>query len=168
MAEFSRPLVLDLVPREGRREALSATDAERRALAGRLGIPAVEQLEAELVVRPDAAGGILVEGRLRAAVVQNCVVTLEPVPERIDEAVDWRVPPPGMTAEEAFGEVEADGPEDVEAENGVLDLGEALAQQLALALDPYPRAPGAELDPRVAGDGQGGAFGALGKLRRPD
>ena len=168
MTEFSRPLPLSAVPREGRRESLAATPAERAALAARLAIPAVERLEAALELRAEADGTVRVRGRLRAGVVQSCVVSLEPVAEEIDEAVDWRVPPPGLSAEDAFGEVEAEGPEDVEAEGDVLDLGEALAQQLALALDPYPRAPGAELDPRAGGEGPRGAFGVLAGLRRAD
>lgn len=50
--------------------------------------------------------------------------------------------------------------------NGMLDLGEAAAEQLGLALDPYPRAPGAVL-PEIEDDSDEGPFGALGALRRP-
>ncbi len=166
--EFSRPLPLAAVPAAGRTETLAATPDECRALAARLALPAVRRLDARLELRPEPGGAVRVRGRLRAAVVQSCVVSLEPVPQEIDEPVDWRVPPPGLSAEEAFGEVEAEGPDDVEAEDGVLDLGEALAQQLSLALDPYPRAPGARLDPRDAGEPDRGPFGALLPLRRAD
>jgi hypothetical protein len=66
------------------------------------------------------------------------------------------------------GREPADGPDDldeIETENDVVDLGEAVAEQLALALDPYPRAPGAELPPEAV-DPEAGAFGALAALRR--
>jgi len=46
-----------------------------------------------------------------------------------------------------------------------LDLGEAVAQQLAVALDPYLRAPGAMLEDPKAAEGPGGAFAVLEALR---
>jgi hypothetical protein len=39
----------------------------------------------------------------------------------------------------------------VPIEGGSIDLGEAVAETMALALDPYPRAPGAEAALRAAG-----------------
>ncbi|UFN50672.1 DUF177 domain-containing protein [Roseomonas sp. OT10] len=167
--EFSRPLVLSTVPEGGRRLTLSATAEERAALARRLDLVSLDRLDAEAEIRPERGpGGIYrVTGRMRAAVVQSCVVTLEPVPQEVEESLDWRVIP-GGTAEEDEGEAPedmAEGPEDVEAAGGVLDVGEALAQQLSLALDPYPRAPGAALDPGGAGDSRS-PFAALSRLRR--
>jgi uncharacterized metal-binding protein YceD (DUF177 family) len=138
--EFSRPLRLGLVGPEGRREVLEADGAECAALARRLGISAVELLRAELLLRPDADGAVRVEGRLAATVVQTCVVTLEPVEQRIDEAVALRFLPEGREPQE-----EPDETDELATRNGVADLGEAMAEQLALALDPYPRAPDAVL-----------------------
>jgi hypothetical protein len=66
------------------------------------------------------------------------------------------------------GREPADGPDDpdeIESADGIADLGEAVAEQLALALDPYPRAPDAELPPE-ANDEAAGAFAALAALRR--
>lgn len=167
MAEFSRPVTIAAIPLDGRREKIAASPAECLSLAERLGLLDVNHLEADLRIRPESDGTVRVRGRLRASVVQSCVVSLAPVPEEIDEAVDWRVPPPGLSAEEAFGEVEAEGPEDVEAEDGLLDLGEASAQQLALALNPYPRAPGAQMETDGIDEASRGPFGALAKLKRP-
>ncbi|MBD0275271.1 MAG: DUF177 domain-containing protein, partial [Acetobacteraceae bacterium] len=144
--EFSRPLSLGLVGPDGRREVLEADAAERAALARRFGIPAVESLRAELRLRPEADGAVRAEGRLAAEVVQSCVVTLEPVAQRVDEAVALRLLPAGAEPRD-----EPDGPDDIPSEDGVVDLGEAVAEQLALALDPYPRAPGAAL-PAEAND----------------
>jgi uncharacterized metal-binding protein YceD (DUF177 family) len=92
-------------------------------------------------------------------VVQECVVTLEPVAQRVAEEIAFRLLPAGREA--------ADGPDDldeIETEDDVADLGEAVAEQLALALDAYPRAAGAELPPE-ARDEASGAFGALAALR---
>jgi hypothetical protein len=59
-------------------------------------------------------------------------------------------------------------PDDLPAEAGAVDMGEALAQQLSLALDPYPRAPGAELPAEATDGGAHGPFAALAKLKRPE
>lgn len=158
--EFSRPLALGRVGPEGRREVVEADAAEREALARRFGIPSIGRFRAELLLRPEPDGSVRAEGRLEAEVVQSCVVTLEPVPQRVEEAVTLRFLPPGREPDE--------GPEEVDevetGQDGTADLGEALAEQLALALDPYPRAPGAAL-PEAATDAPAHPFAALGRLR---
>ena len=158
--EFSRPLPLGLVGPEGRREVLEADEAERAALARRFGIPAVESLRAELRLSPDADGAVRAEGDLRAAVVQTCVVTLEPVPQTVEEPVALRLLPPGREPSDDPDE-EAD---EVPTRHGVADLGEAVAEQLALALDPHPRAPGAALPAEASEPGEH-PMAALAKLR---
>lgn len=158
--EFARPLALGLVGPAGRQEALEATQAECAALAHRFGIFGVERLSAALRLAQAPDGAVLAEGRLSAAVTQACVVSLEPVPELIDVPIAFRLLPPGQE--------EADGPEDLDeiaCPDGIADLGEAVAEQLALALDPYPRAPEAEL-PAAAREGPESAFAALAALRR--
>ena len=158
--EFSHLLVLNNVPAEGLALRLEADAPARARLAERLGLLALHALSAELRLQPEPQGCIGVRGELHAAVEQACVVTLEPVPQRVDEPVAWRLLPAGM--EPTDGD---DDPDDIETEAGVADLGEALAQQLSLALDPYPRAPGAELP----ADGQfgpaAGPFAALARWR---
>lgn len=139
--EFSRTLPWVAVGPEGRRQRVEANEQERAALARRFGIPAIHAFSAELELREEKSGGIRARGRLRAEVVQSCVVTLEPVTQSLDEPVDLRFLPPGADLSD-----DPDGPDEIETEErGVMQLGEALAEQLSLALDPYPRAPGAEL-----------------------
>ena len=134
------------------------------------------RLRAVLRLRPEAggpqAGGtVIARGRLEAEVTQTCVVTLEPVEQRVAEEIALRLLPPGREAQ--------DGPEEMDeieaAPDGTVDLGEAVAEQLSLALDPYPRAPGAVLPELGEGDGDGAAapaeekpnpFAALAALRR--
>lgn len=162
--EFSRPVSLARIPPAGREERLAATPGECAALARRFGIPAVNRLVALLRLRPEAGDAVWVEGRLSAEVVQECVVTLAPVTQAVEEAVALRILPPGA----GFSE-DPEGPDEIEAEGDVADLGEALAEQLALALDPYPRAAGASLDAPGGAEGEGpppgGPFAGLAALR---
>lgn len=169
--EFSR--LVRLTP-DAREVTLEATAAERAALAGRFGILGIGALSATLRLQPEPGGSVRVRGRLRAEVEQACVVTLEPVVQQVDAPLDLRI------LEE--GEVPADddpeSPDEIESAGGQVDLGEAVAEQLALALDPYPRAPGAsmpELDPpepepeaapESAPDGRPNPFAKLAKLRQ--
>jgi uncharacterized metal-binding protein YceD (DUF177 family) len=99
---------------------------------------------------------ILAEGRLRARVVQTCVVSLDDFTAEIDEHFRVRFVPAGQESDDP--DPEAD--DEIGYTAGALDLGEAAAEQLALVLDPYPRAPGAEL-PEVESDGQEHPFAAL-------
>jgi uncharacterized metal-binding protein YceD (DUF177 family) len=138
--EFSRIVPIGMVGRQEKREELQATAPECAALAVRFGILAVNGLTASLRLRQESGGAVRVRGRLAAKVVQACVVTLEPVPQKIDEPVDLRFVPEGAEVED-----DPEGPDEIPIRNNVLELGEALAEQLALALDPYPRAPGASL-----------------------
>lgn len=162
--EFHRPIPLARLPEEGREERLLATPAECVALARRFGIPAVNRLEATLRLRPEPGGSVAVSGRLSAEVVQDCVITLEPVTQAVEEEVSLRILAPGQEPSD-----DPEAPDEIPAEDGAADLGEAIAEQLSLALDPYPRAPGAAL-PGAGQDGQAtpaGPFAALSGLRRP-
>ena len=159
--EFSRFLQLGAVRREGQQLELVASPAECAALATRFGIPGVASFRTVLQLAPEQDGAIRVEGRLIAQVTQECVVTLEPVPQRVSETVVVRLLPPGREPDEGPGD-----PDEIEsAPDGSIDLGEVMAEQLALALDPYPRAPGAEL-PGEAQDPEEHGFAALSRLRR--
>ncbi|MBY0337106.1 MAG: DUF177 domain-containing protein [Acetobacteraceae bacterium] len=160
--EFSHPLVLERVPRGGLRLRLAADAAARERLAKRFGLLSLGRLEAELALRPVEGGRVAVTGRLSAAVEQPCVVTLEPVAQEVEEAVEWLLLPDGIEPTE---DLDSEGPDEIESEAGVADLGEALAQQLSLALDPFPRAPGAELPEAYRGEDTG-PFAALARLRK--
>ena len=138
--EFSRHLPLARLPEEGREERLKASPAECAALAHRFGIPAVNRLEAVVRLQPESGGGVSVTGRLSAEVVQECVVTLEPVTQAVEEEVALRI----LGPEEEPSD-DPDAPDEIPAEGDSVDVGEAIAEQLSLALDPYPRAPGAAL-----------------------
>ncbi|MFC3124777.1 YceD family protein [Pseudoroseomonas globiformis] len=136
--EFSRPLTWAAVPENGRQYRLAATATECAALAHRFRILGIAFLQAELNLKPEVGGTIRVTGVMEAEVTQSCVVTLEPVNQHVKEAVDARFLPEGRPPSE-----DPDGPDELFADKGSVDLGEAVAEQLALAMDPYPRSPGA-------------------------
>lgn len=138
--EMSRLVPLGAIPDSGREEHVVATPAECAALATRLMIPAIEALDAWLRLVPEPGGAIRATGRLSARVVQTCVVTLDPVVQQVDAPLDLRFRPLGQALSD-----DPEGPDEMEMEGSALELGEAVAEQLSLALDPYPRTPGASL-----------------------
>ena len=158
--EFPRPIRVSNLPEAGQLLRLEASAAECAALASRLGLLALHTLSAELRLRPETAGGIRVEGHIAASLEQACVVSLDPVPQRVREAFTLRILPEGQIPSE-----DPDSEDEVECENGIAELGEVVAQLLALALDPYPRLEGAQLPDHGADDGPRGPFAAL--ARRP-
>ena len=154
-------------------EAIVASPVERAVIAAFLGILGLDRLEAGLRLERWSAQGVEIEGRLRAAPIQACVVTLEPVHQSIDEAFRLTFLPKQARAAEPRSIAEAeiivaydeDDPPD-ELEGPVLDLGPLVVEQLALALDPYPRSEGATLDDGDGDDGSPSPFAALSRLRK--
>ena len=155
--EFSRPVPVDRLPDSGQHERIEADAAERAALARRFDIPEIVSLRAHAkLTRTDKGRGVVLEAAFEADVVQSCVVTLEPVPEHVAESFTIRYLPAERVAEweerhRRMGEegelVDPDAPDPPETLSGnVIDVGEAVAEHLALALDPYPRAPGAAFE----------------------
>ena len=168
--DFSHRIALDTI-RDGDRIDLSASEAERASVAKRLGLQSLDRLEAHATLARDGAL-VRVEGRLRAALQQSCVATGEPVAEHVDEpfAIVFRPEPREGRPDE---EVEL-GPEDCDVvfyDGAAIDLGTAVADTLALSMDPYPRSAGAEAALREAGilsEEQVGPFAALAKLKKGD
>lgn len=146
--EFSRPERLDSIGAGEREVRIAANTAECAALATRFGVMSVERLEAVLSVRREAAG-IAVRGRVTGAVVQACSVTGVPLDAMIDEPVALLFVE--ALDEQAEIELDAGALDTVEIEGGAVDLGEAAAETMALALDPFPRSPEAGATLRAAG-----------------
>jgi uncharacterized metal-binding protein YceD (DUF177 family) len=162
----------DNMPAAGRQVRASASDDERSAIAGFLEVSGVPRLDVDLTALP-FRDGIRVSGRLRAEVVQPCVVTFVPVHQKIDEPVD-RVFLPGRekAATQAQGEVFVDLEDDDAPdyfEGPEVDLSDLVLETLALAIDPYPRAPGASLDDVLpqADSGEESPFASLKSLKNP-
>lgn len=167
---FAHHLRLDQI-RDGERLDLVADEAERSAIARRLGLGALSCLEAHAVL--SRSGEVIrARGRLAAALEQSCVVTAEPVPAHVDEPFDlvfMPEPPAGRHDEE----IELGGGDlDVIFHDGAeIDLGGAIADTLALCLDPYPRSAGADAALKEAGvmtEEQASPFAVLARLRKGD
>jgi hypothetical protein len=133
---------------------IEATPEERAALAARFGLGAVDSLRAEVALeqRPRA---IRATGRLRAAIMQPCAISAEDFPVTIDEPVDLRFVEASarpMIEDEALEiELEADDCDEIEYAGEMFDLGEAVAQTLGLAIDPYAEGPNADAARKAAG-----------------
>lgn len=140
--EFSRPLPVDKVTSSGVEQEIEAQSNERIKLAKRFGLIEVKELRAKLHAGLIEGGRTIeVSGTMEANVVQRCVVTLEPLPATIEQAIDthFAVRPLPVTDSAVIADPDMD---DIEAvENGIIDLGELVAQTLGVALDPYPRKP---------------------------
>lgn len=149
---LSRPITVGSLPSAGVEREIVATDAEREGLARAYGLREVRSLSADLTVTPGRDGIVAVVGHVRAEIVQSCVISLEPVEQSIDEEVSIRfapegspaVPEPAKPGAEVMIDPEAaDPPEPLSGP--VLDLGAVTVEYFVLAIDPYPRAPGAEM-----------------------
>jgi uncharacterized metal-binding protein YceD (DUF177 family) len=134
--EFSRPLKVDRVPAEGCTEEIAADPDELAALAKRFGLPALLSLKARIEAQPVSGRGMKLNAHIRAGVEQTCVITVDTFHSTIEIETQRIYVPPGS---EAASEV--DDKVDV-IHGGSIDLGEFVAEELGLSLDPYPRKPG--------------------------
>ncbi len=146
--EFSRIVTPDRLGGSPVSESIEATAGEREAVARRLGLLSVDRLSAQATVKPVGGRLFRVQGRWEADVQQACVVTLEPVPQSLAGDLEAAFEPGDGRRAAPEGDVlvdpEAADPAEVLPEEGI-DLGELVVQELSVALDPYPRAPGAEI-----------------------
>jgi len=165
--DFEHRLPVDRI-RDGDRVELVADEAERTAIAKRLGLISLDRLEANATLQREEST-VRVEGRLRASLEQSCVATGEPVAAHVDEAFEMIfVPEPKAIGPDQEIELSEDECDTVFYEGGAIDLGTAIADTLALAVDPYPRSAGAEAALKEAGvlsEEQAGPFAALAKLK---
>jgi uncharacterized metal-binding protein YceD (DUF177 family) len=167
---FAHHLRLDQI-RDGERLDLVADEGERNAIARRLGLVSLGRLEAHACLA--CTGEVVrVEGRLVAALDQSCAVTGDPVAAHVDSPFTLLFtpePPSGGPDEEVeLGEADCDV---VFYDGALIDLGTAIADTLALSLDPYPRSAGAEAALKEAGvltEEQASPFAVLAKLRKND
>jgi uncharacterized metal-binding protein YceD (DUF177 family) len=170
-APFSLIVAVRDIGRKGRNLKLAADAGQRAGLADLLGVVAIERLEGEFRLDMVSGSAVHLRGRIEADVVQTCVVSLEPVQQHIEEPVSVTLLP----AETANGRPDSSvlvDPMDEEDRDiycdGRIDLGVIVSEQLALHLDPYPRAPGVTFE--TAGDDeadiQDSPFAVLERLKR--
>ncbi len=166
MSEFSRIYDIRVLP--GEAVTLDATAAECAALARRFALVAVNNLHA-VVTMTMANGKVSATGRLNADIVQTCAISGDDLPVRIDEPVALRfVPAAGTHRPDEEVELDADALDEIEYQGTQFDLGEELAQGLAVAIDPFLAGPNAEEARRKAGllnETASGPFAALAGLK---
>ena len=146
--EFSHVVKLSEIGNHSHNIRLSADTAARLGLIKRFDLAALDSLEAEISLKPEASG-IVATGRFTASLAQYCIASNDPVPASLDEPIHIRfIPEPTDSGE---FELEADDCDTMFDDGQTIDLGEAVAQSLGLALDPYPRSPEAEKILKAAG-----------------
>jgi uncharacterized metal-binding protein YceD (DUF177 family) len=174
-APFSRTIDLSAIPATGLERSISADSTELAKIGEAYGIQEVSALAADLALSRESGGVIRVTGRVTADIVQACVVSLVPVAQSIDEPVDIRLVEAGSPRAEAAARpgaevaIDPDAPDPPDIIAGpTIDLGAIAVEHFLLAVDPYPRAPGAELPPEAADpspDASDSPFAALARLR---
>ncbi|WFU84817.1 DUF177 domain-containing protein [Bradyrhizobium sp. CIAT3101] len=168
------PVMVAHIPDTGLHRELEASAAERQAMADLAGVREVLSAHADLDVVPKSGGRLQVTGRVRARIGQTCVVTLDPMESDIDEEVDLTFAPEAEARrladliEEGEDNEEppevADPPEAIV--NGIIDLGRIATDAVFLAIDPYPRKPGAVFEAEVTAlDPEDHPFAALKALQ---
>jgi uncharacterized metal-binding protein YceD (DUF177 family) len=132
---------------------LAANDQERAALAARFDLESIGSLEAAIhLAVVDDHGSVRIRASIAADVVQTCVVTLDPVPAHLQTRFEILFSPVDM--DESDVQVTPDDDEDPEPLDGdTIDVGEMVAQQFGLNLDPYPRRPDVVFSAQETSDG---------------
>lgn len=164
--ELSRTIDVRHLPERFRVEA---GEAERQALAKRFALEDVSSLSAEVALAHDG-DAVSATGSFTAEILQACAVSGEPFPVRISEPLALRfVPALTEYGEDDEIELDADEPDEIPFEGTQFDLGEAIAQSLGLAIDPYATGPDADRARKEAGlsdESASGPFAALAALRK--
>jgi uncharacterized metal-binding protein YceD (DUF177 family) len=168
---WSVPIALPDIPETGRRFELAADEATRAELAKLVGLRALPHLEATFDVARHGPKAVRVTGRVAAVVGQNCVVTLDPMENKIEENVDLLFAPsrePSADEEEVIRTAAAADPNAPELLIGdTLDLGGIATEFLIIGIDPYPRKPEAAFEPPPAKeDAAAHPFAALASLKK--
>ncbi len=169
--EFSRIVRLDAIGRMQWPQKVEADATECEALARRFGFSALDALAAQYSLTREGKT-VMATGTITAHLSQPCIATGEPVAEALREDFAICFMPEEEEATATPGEeleLDAEECDTLPYADGRIDIGEAIAETLALAVDPYPRSPGADSFLREAGvltEDQAGPFSALAALRK--
>jgi uncharacterized metal-binding protein YceD (DUF177 family) len=163
--ELFRPISLAAIGQTGSTIVVRATQEECVAVASRMGLSAVQSLECVFRLNVEGDGvSIYAQGRLNAGVTRTCVVSAEEFETPVEEVFEVRFVPAGSERED---DPDPDLPDEIPYVNNTIDLGEAAAEQLGLALDPYPRMDGAEAL-EIEDDEAASPFSILARRSGPD
>ena len=170
-AAFSLSVAVRDIGRKGRTVKLEADADQRAALAKVLGIEVIERLAGEFFLEMISGSSVHLRGRLEADLAQTCVVSLEPVQQHVDELVAMTLLPTETSDGRTHAPTLIDPMDEDDRDtysSGRIDLGMIVSEQLALHLDPYPRAPGVKFDAagNTEAEERDSPFAALERLKR--
>lgn len=163
--EFSR--MADATRFDGRPISIEANEAERAALAKRFGLISIRCLKAEVTLTPDG-DAVFANGTLKASIVQSCAISGDDLPVEITEPLALRFIPEMDEAEKEEIDLTEEELDEISFTGRGFDLGEAVAQSLALTIDPYatgPQADEARASGHISDEAASGPFAALAKLK---
>jgi uncharacterized metal-binding protein YceD (DUF177 family) len=160
--EFSRLVPLARLGPEPFRQRIEATPEERERLAQRLDLLALDRFAADVELRRESGQVVILEAAFAAEFEQCCSVTLEPVRSTIADRFSLiYAPEENEGLEMTFSE---DEPAFEPLTGDTIDIGEAVAQELSLALPEYPRRPEADIGDLAEAQSEEGPFAALAHL----
>lgn len=146
--DLTLSLVAAEIEREPRTYELEASPEQLTALKERFELVALNSLSAKVKIHSRGMDdGIFIEGQVQADLVQRCIASLRDVPEVVDAPfslllVDVETAD-RMDADESY--LDADQPEYDALEGDTVEVGEVVAQTVAISMNPYPRAEGVDL-----------------------
>lgn len=142
------------IPGNGLSVQRSATPEECEAMRAELGVVGCEAIDVRYRIRAVAGDGFRLEGSYKSKVTQACIVSLEPIAEVVDGDlnVEFTPDPAVRSGKDSKDGTDADKGDpfaeaDIEPiENGMIDIGRVIVEELMAGLDPYPRAAGSQFD----------------------
>ncbi|MEO7814868.1 MAG: DUF177 domain-containing protein [Sphingomicrobium sp.] len=164
--DFNCRIAIDRV-RDGERVDLVASEADCRRIAKQIDLTSIGRLDAHAVLEHRGAV-IVARGRIKAAIEQACVASGEPVPAFVDEAFEIRFQPEPTRVPDEEVELSSDDLDTVFHDGQGIELGAAIADTLAVSIEPYPRSANAAAALQHAGvlsEEQAGPFAALAALK---
>lgn len=160
---WSAPVAVEEIPDTGLHVAIEAPVEARGAIARIAGLRDLPAVTAEFDLERRGSD-VAVSGRVRACVGQTCVVTLDPIENEIDEPISLIFSPATAGDASASAPGASEPPEALV--DGRIDLGALTTEFLLLAIDPYPRKPGAAFaTPKTRDEGEK-PFAALEALKK--
>jgi Large ribosomal RNA subunit accumulation protein YceD len=164
------PVAVDDIPDAGLHVEIDAPTTASAAVAELAALRDLPWLSAVFDLTRHGAA-VHVSGQVSARVGQTCVVTLEPIENAVEEAVDLKfapAPPGGAEPEPKGARKRARGGDEPPEPliDGALDLGALATEFLILGIDPYPRKAGAQFTPPEVEDAGDHPFAALAALKK--
>lgn len=161
------------IPKNGFHGETSANEDQLRALSAALELLSFDALRVRYSITEMSHGGYKLHVRYNASYQQQCVVTLEPIKQTLEEVIDEEfretaTAPAG--SEENEIEISSHYVPEV-LNDGVIELGRVLFEDISSAIDPHPRKDGSGLDwqdPQSDGDASASdhPFAVLAKLTK--